>query len=116
MSSNYRHISDGMFNLTPAEFFAMGIGSRKKILEWKGEKLIGPLIAESKGYTLFLIYQFLIELIDNQKENSQNMQLLDKLGGLNRYLKSIRIELDQNRLIIHRENGAEPTSIQAPPE
>ncbi len=116
MNPNYRHISDGMFNLTPDEFFALGVGSRKKILEWKGEKLIGPLIAESKGFSLFLLYQFLVELIDNHDGTGQNMRLMDKLGELNRYLKSIRIELDKNRLIIHREDGSSATSIQAPPE
>lgn len=116
MNPNHRHISDGMFNLTPEEFFALGVGSRKKILEWKGEKLIGPLIAESKGFSLFLLYQFLIELIDNQDGKEQNMRLLNRLGELNRYLKSIRIELDNNRLIIHRDEGNEPMNIQAPPE
>jgi len=115
MSSNFRHISDGMFNLTPQEFFALGAGSRKKILEWKGEKLIGPLIAESKGFSLFLLYQFLIELIDHHDGSSQNMRLLDKLSELNRYLKSIRIELDKNRLLIHRDDGSTPANILAPP-
>ncbi|MBL7811197.1 MAG: hypothetical protein JNL57_03150 [Bacteroidetes bacterium] len=91
-----------LFHLTPSEYQALGVRSRAKILEWKGEKLIGPVTGQDCDYSLYSLYRFLIEKIEKVDGTLMDLRILHTTQHLHRYARSIRIELDDGKLVVQK--------------
>lgn len=100
--------SEAMFDLSPAEFFALGVRSQSKILEWRGERILGPLLNGGSGHSIYQVYRFLIEKIDHPDGRVKEIKLLNDLKGLGRYLKGISLSLEDNKLVIDNDDQDPP--------
>lgn len=101
-------------DLSPAEFFSLGIRSQSRILDWRGERLLGPLESSGLGHSVYQLYRFLIERIDYPDGRVKEIRLLEDLRGIGRYLRNINLLLDDCKLVI-RNGPDDPPPEDDPP-
>lgn len=103
-----------VLDLSPAEFFALGIRSQSRILDWRGERLLGPTESSGLGHSVYQLYRFLIERVDYPDGRVKEIRLLEDLRGIGRYLKNINLSLDDYKLVI-RNGPDDPPPDDGPP-
>lgn len=106
--------NNSSFQLTMPEFLSLGERSRRRILEWKGTKLIGPLEHENQKHSLYMVYEFLVETIDSCAGGQVEIRPLKGHSGLSKFLKNIHLEIDKLKLSVE-EDPPDGTAINAPP-
>lgn len=105
--------SENIFSLSPSEFFSLSENAKKRILNLKGERIIGPIVENGVEHSLYLIFKFLVEGLkstDNQHiENYVEIKSSEKLA---KYTPFINIESQNGLLVILGNTPNE--SVNAP--
>lgn len=100
--------------LTLPEFLSLGERSRKRILEWRGTRIIGPLENENRRHSLFSLYEFLVETIETCSNGKTEVVPLSGNGGLSKFLKHINLDMDKQTIRVE-DDPPDDSPSNAPP-